>query len=95
MTYSDYLAAIIDPDILCGETNIDLIFHTMNPSYLSEGILKKECRAALLSDETDKEILKGFENEIDFKERSGRQLIYKDWIIKYYRDIKKVLKKKA
>ena len=47
VTYSDYLAAIFDSEILCGEINIELLFHTLSPSYMTNRIMKDEMGDAL------------------------------------------------
>lgn len=57
VTYSDYLAAILESEMLCGDLNIELLFHTLNPSYMTERIMKKEMYDALFFGNEDKEVV--------------------------------------
>ena len=42
LSYSDFLAAMIAPKLLCSTSNIDIIFNTISPSSQAEEILSKD-----------------------------------------------------
>jgi len=91
VSYSDYLAAIMDPNTICGDMNIDLLFHTLNPSDLSDKILKKEMKKALFaSKDEDPDAIEGFE-KLKIKNKSGQLIFSKSWLRNYFKKIKKIL----
>ena len=91
MTYSDYLGAVKDPDIVWGDKNIDLVFHTLNPSDMSDKILKKEMRKTLfIRNDEDPEAIREFEN-LDIKNSRGQLMFSKNWLRSYFANIKKRL----
>ena len=83
VTYSDYLAAILDPNVLCGGINIELLFHTLNPSHLTEWIMKEELKDALFFGNEDEETKLLF-SKLKWKIRGGKEIMSKDWITEYY-----------
>jgi hypothetical protein len=91
VTYSDYLAAILDPSMLCGEINIELLFHTLNPSYMSDRVLKHEMEDALFFGVESDKTITGFK-KIKGKKRENKILISKEWITKYFNKIRRILK---
>lgn len=95
LTYSDYLAAILDPDMLCGKMNLELLFHTLNPSHLSDSVLKKEMKTALFFGTEEPEVEKEFDRIVGKRSSDDKTLISRDWITDYFRQIKKVLKGKS
>lgn len=94
VTYSDYLAAILDPDMLCGKMNLELLFHTLNPSHMSDSVLKKEMKNSLFFGTEDAEVGKEFDRVVGKRTSDGKTLISKNWLTDYFRQIKKVLKGK-
>ena len=91
VNFSDYLGAVKDPDITCGDKNIDLVFHTLNPSDVSDKILKKEMRKTLfIRNDEDPEAIKEFEN-LDIKNSRGQLMFSKNWLKSYFSNIKKRL----
>ena len=90
VSYSDFLAAALDPEMLCGEANIELLFHTLNPSHMATRVLKSEMKDALFFGIEDENEIQGF-NKIKGKKRDNKILISKEWITSYFYKIKKVL----
>jgi len=88
--YSDYLAAVIDHEMLCGDFNIELLFHTLNPSYMTERILKKEMKQALFFGVEEKEVEKAFDM-LKCRIRDDKEIVSKKWVEKYYRKIRNKL----
>lgn len=90
VTYSDYLAAILDPEVLCGEINVELLFHTLNPSHMSDIILKNELKGALFFGNEDDDVVKNFE-KIRFKQSDKKHMLKRQWFEKYFAKIKEKL----
>lgn len=90
LTYSDFLAALVDKDLLWGELNIELLFHTLNPTYNNDKILKSEMELQLYFHDNLKEKA-GFD-KIEGIERENRVLIKKQWVQDFFAKIKKRLK---
>ncbi|CAI2362813.1 unnamed protein product [Moneuplotes crassus] len=90
VTYSDYLAAIIHHDVICGEVNVELLFHTLNPAYMTDIVMKNEMRDALFLGNNNKKEEKMFD-KLKCKTRSGKEVISKEWVMDYYDKIYKKL----
>jgi serine/threonine protein kinase len=68
ISYSDFMAAMIDKEITCGPDNAEIAFHFLNPTYLTDDMFKKEFRKAIVCKNDDTQVVEGID-EIQTKER--------------------------
>lgn len=71
LSYSDFLAAMLNTDLLCSDENVENIFHALNPTHLCDEVFKTEIEKALFGPNEDQQVIKGFK-DINPPQRSSK-----------------------